>query len=147
MNRPNNQKGQALVEFALVLVIIMGLALGVAEFGRALYYDNALDDAVRAGVRYASELPNIQTTNDPNVISYVKGEITSYVPSITVSNLKITTALSPQTFSSGTNGQVVTVKATYGYAFLTGNFLNTFFNISPLTLTRSGTMYYELGTT
>ena len=77
MNKLKNQKGQALVEFAFVAVILLVLVYGVTEFGRAWYYTNSMDDAVRAGARMASELYPVPVTDDTRIQTYVQ----SHVPS------------------------------------------------------------------
>ena len=48
-----NQKGQALVETALILPILLLLIMGLFEFGRIMYIKNTLNNAARAGVRTA----------------------------------------------------------------------------------------------
>ncbi len=143
MNKLNTQRGQALVEFALVSIILMGLALGVTEFARAWYYDNALENGVRAGVRYASELPDLMT-DDSRIQAYVNDNMVASVGSPTNA---VTTKLTPQSFPNGTQ-EVVTVTATYPFTFLTGTFLSNYFGVpTSLTLTRQGAMYYKPGTT
>ena len=47
------RKGQALVEFALIIPIFLLLVLGVFEFGRAWNVYQVLDEAVRVGARNA----------------------------------------------------------------------------------------------
>lgn len=46
-------KGQALVEFALVLPILLILVLGLFDLGRAVYAYNAVANAARNGTRVA----------------------------------------------------------------------------------------------
>jgi Flp pilus assembly protein TadG len=53
--RPSQQSGQAILELAVVLPILLMLTLGVIEFGRAAYYDIEVSDAARAGAQYASQ--------------------------------------------------------------------------------------------
>jgi Flp pilus assembly protein TadG len=48
----NPARGQAMVEFALILPALMVLMLGIFEFGRAVYTSNALANAAREGARY-----------------------------------------------------------------------------------------------
>lgn len=48
-----NSKGQALVEMALVLFLLLLLVLGIFEFGRAMYIKNTLAHSARAGARAA----------------------------------------------------------------------------------------------
>jgi hypothetical protein len=46
-------RAQAILEFAIVLVIILALVFGVIEFGRAMYAYLSIVNAARQGVRYA----------------------------------------------------------------------------------------------
>jgi Flp pilus assembly protein TadG len=46
-------RGQALVEFALILLPLVVILFGVLDFGRAIYAYNTLSNAARAGVRVA----------------------------------------------------------------------------------------------
>jgi len=46
-------KGQALLEFALILPILLMLLLGVIEFGRVWSIDERVSDATREGAREA----------------------------------------------------------------------------------------------
>ena len=48
------QRGVAAVEFALVLVVLLVIASGIVEFGRAAWYYNALVKATRDGARQLS---------------------------------------------------------------------------------------------
>ncbi|MCM0612005.1 pilus assembly protein [Marinobacter sediminum] len=48
----NNTRGSALVEFAILLPILLILAFGITELGRALYQKNILGKSVESGVRY-----------------------------------------------------------------------------------------------
>jgi Flp pilus assembly protein TadG len=52
--------GQALVEMALILPVLLILALGVVEFGRAFNAKQAITDAAREGARLA-------VVNDPAI--------------------------------------------------------------------------------
>lgn len=49
--RLRNRSGQALVEFALVLPILMILTFAIIDFGRAWSASHALADAAREGLR------------------------------------------------------------------------------------------------
>ena len=50
----DRQRGQALVEFALVLPIFVLLLFGLFDVGRLVYVDNAVAQAAREGARYGS---------------------------------------------------------------------------------------------
>ena len=47
-------KGAAVIEFALVIIILLLIVAGVVEFGRAFWYYDALTKATRDGARYMS---------------------------------------------------------------------------------------------
>jgi TadE-like protein len=48
-------RGVAAVEFALVLPVLLALAFGASELGRAIYTYNALDKTVRDAARHLSQ--------------------------------------------------------------------------------------------
>ncbi len=52
MMRLRKQTGVAAVEFALILVPMLVLCMGITELGRALYYYNGLVKATRGAARY-----------------------------------------------------------------------------------------------
>jgi Flp pilus assembly protein TadG len=54
IGRDGRRRGQALVEFALVLPIFLILLFGIIDFGRYVYAANALNNGVREGARYGS---------------------------------------------------------------------------------------------
>ncbi len=57
--RRERTRGVAMVEFAIVLVPLIMLAMGVAEFGRAIWQYEALTKSTRDAARYLSTyLPN-----------------------------------------------------------------------------------------
>lgn len=47
------ERGQSLVEFALVLPVLLLLFMGILDFGRAVYAYNTLSNAAREGARVA----------------------------------------------------------------------------------------------
>ncbi|TXI41435.1 MAG: pilus assembly protein [Nitrosomonas sp.] len=53
---PETMRGAVAVEFAMLLIPLLLLVLGVAEFGRALYQYNTLVKTARDSVRHLSHL-------------------------------------------------------------------------------------------
>ncbi|MGN0547583.1 MAG: TadE/TadG family type IV pilus assembly protein [Acutalibacteraceae bacterium] len=49
-----NENGQAMVEFALVLPILLFVVCGIIDFGWLFYNQLSLDNACREGARYAA---------------------------------------------------------------------------------------------
>jgi hypothetical protein len=76
------EDGQALVELALVLPVLLIVILGIVDFGKAINYWNDENYVANLGARYAS-VGNLPTTgacannplNDPNaLVGYVRCE-------------------------------------------------------------------------
>ena len=61
------QRGAAVIEFALVLIIFLTFLLGIVDFGRMLFTWSAANEATRAGARYASICDD--TNNKAKVLS------------------------------------------------------------------------------
>jgi hypothetical protein len=74
-------KGQTLIETALMLFVLMLIALGITEFARAWYTKNSLKNAARQGARAAvvtdgitAELDRVKTsTPDPTTCGGLTG--------------------------------------------------------------------------
>jgi Flp pilus assembly protein TadG len=56
--------GVALIEFAFVLPILLVLAMGMLDFGRAFHTKSLLDQAAREGARVA-----VVTSPDPDIVT------------------------------------------------------------------------------
>jgi Flp pilus assembly protein TadG len=81
--RRSNQKGQAMIELALLLPLILAMLIGIIEIGRLAYYYIEVSDAARAGAQYASQsLAN--AANIPNITQAVQNDFQD-VGSITLS--------------------------------------------------------------
>ena len=55
------QKGQTLIETALILFLLLLILLGISEFARAWYTKNSLKNAVRSGARLAVVTPSLDS--------------------------------------------------------------------------------------
>jgi Flp pilus assembly protein TadG len=53
----DEERGSLVVEFVIVLPLILGMLVLVAEFGRAFWYHQIVTKGVRDGVRYLSRAP------------------------------------------------------------------------------------------
>lgn len=56
------ERGQALVEFAIVVPVFMLLLAGMIQFGIILWGQNSLNQVVRDAGRYAATLPTCDTS-------------------------------------------------------------------------------------
>lgn len=126
-----SQKGQAAVEFALVLPILLLLVCGVIDFGRILYTANALTTVCEQGARYAS----IYTTKTVD-------EVETYVKDNTASGIDKTpihvTVNPPPRVSGGT----VTVTISYTMSYITP-FISNLFSSSSKTMNFDSTCRVE----
>ncbi|MCL5677285.1 MAG: pilus assembly protein [Firmicutes bacterium] len=100
-----DEKGQSLVEFALVVPILLLLVLGIMEFGRAYSANLTLQNATREGARLA-----VTGATDAQITQHVKDS----APTLDVSRLNV--SVTPSTRRQGDN---VMVTVTYDFNYLT----------------------------
>ena len=111
------QRGQALVEMALVVVPFVALTMGVIEFGRAWMISNMITHAARDGARAAAVTPTASRgaggtiTNKAPIQTSVLTSIGNTVPT-TGFNVAVT-----QPTVGGIPMVQVTVTATVPYVF------------------------------
>jgi Flp pilus assembly protein TadG len=88
-----NERGAALVEFAIVATVFLSVMFGVIEFGRLFWTHNALRDAARRGVRYAATRRNdaagIQAVKNVVVYGDPNGGSTPVVPGLSTGNVNV----------------------------------------------------------
>ncbi len=117
------ERGNALVEFAVVSTAALTLMFGIIDFGRALYTYHLVADGARSGTRYAMvrgsscTVAGCPATTDA-IQTYVRG----LAPGIDPNSLTVTT-----TWSSGDGctdpanqgpGCLVAVQASYPFRFM-----------------------------
>ncbi|HVX30347.1 MAG TPA: TadE family protein [Nitrolancea sp.] len=107
-----------MVEFALVSIIFLTIVLGAIDFGRAIYINSQLTNAVREGARYAQVAP----TDTTGIRSEVKDKGTG----LGLKDADITVTCSDDC----TAGNDITVRANLRFSFLIQDFLG----IGPLTM-------------
>jgi Flp pilus assembly protein TadG len=75
MNKPlrPTQRGQSLVEFAMILPIFLLLAVVIFDLGRGVYYYSAIHNAAREGARYGVVYPNDSATMKSKAANYAIG--------------------------------------------------------------------------
>lgn len=86
------EKGQSLVEFALVAMIFLVVLFGIIEFSRALWTYNTIVQATRAGARFA--VVEVPTSTDIEVQRFVAyhnstGTGTPVLPGLSTSNVSV----------------------------------------------------------
>jgi Flp pilus assembly protein TadG len=68
--RLRSQRGTAMVEMALVLPILLFVALGIVDFGRAINYSNDVNQIAADGARYAAVNNNPGMALTPQVTDF-----------------------------------------------------------------------------
>jgi Flp pilus assembly protein TadG len=123
------EKGQALVEFAMVTLLFFTLVFGIIEFGRALWTWNTIVQATRAGARYAAveiptggdtEIKKVVVYNDPNAGASSK----PVVPGLTEANVTVSYLKYNGTPAASRSVADMIEISVIGYQF---NFLASFF--------------------
>jgi Flp pilus assembly protein TadG len=76
----NNEKGQALVEFALIIIPLLFLILGTIEFGRVFHASHVITGAAREGARIAVVKKSLDTA-DAAIETKIEGAVASMVDS------------------------------------------------------------------
>lgn len=109
MRRPSKrqQRGQSMVEFALVLPIMLLLMMGMVDFSRMLGVYLILQHSAREGARLG-----ITGATDSEIVSRVQGTATTLAPSA------LTVTITPAQ-GSRTSGSDLTVKCQYPYKLMT----------------------------
>lgn len=108
VNHTRKQKGQAIVEFAIIAPSLLLIVLGIIQFGIVFNNYMALTDAVRAGARQAAVG---RTAADPigSTIDRVRGAAGH------LDQADLTVSVSPADPATWTQGGDVTVEASYPY--------------------------------
>jgi Flp pilus assembly protein TadG len=125
-NRNNRNEGQAVVEFALVITLLLVIVLGIFEFGRLWMTMNVLSGAAREGARIAAV-----TGPSP---AQVRNAVQNVLDAANIEGATVTIA--------GPNGNnEVTVTVQIDYATVTGNFVPGL--AANMQLSRSAVMHWE----
>ena len=98
------QNGQAMVELAIVLPILIILVLGIIQFGVAFKNQLALTDAVRVGARQAAV-----SREAPDPVAAAETSVRNAAQDLKQSDLNVSVT------SSWVQGEDVTVSAAYPY--------------------------------
>jgi len=135
LQRIRNSKGQALVEFALILPILLLLIIGIIEFGRAFYMKNTLTNAVRHAARQAV----VDSSWDQNTI---RNWTYDAVPTGWQNTSVITSVqASPSSAPASGSGTPINISARMRFNTIVPNFYFPFKNYT--TITAHAMMRYE----
>jgi hypothetical protein len=71
----NDERGQAMVEFSLAIIVFLVLLMGVVDFGRAIYQYNGVSQAAREIARVTAVHPGADFRTDAGRSSETKAVI------------------------------------------------------------------------
>lgn len=129
LNLLKSRKGQALVETALTLPILLLVVMGIIEFGRIFNAELIVSNAAREGARYAalhSTDAQIQTT------------VQNLTPTLNQNNISV--IITPQQ-ASRTSGTAATVEVDYNLQII-APFVNIIIG-NPFKISSQTTMRVE----
>lgn len=132
--RPSRQRGQELVEFAIVLPLLLIIVIGVMDLGRAFHASITVANASRAGARYAV---SFGYTNNGATVTPNEGEIRARVTQeaansgIIIDPLLIDIECSTISCNKGTDS--ITVTVTYNFPLLFNSIIGTGFDMTHST--------------
>jgi Flp pilus assembly protein TadG len=137
------ERGQALLETAIIMPIVLLVCVGIFEFGRAYQTWQVLTNAAREGARVAV-LPNASVTDvQARVTAYMQAGQLANTASATVSvNQNVTMSIG----ASNATASLVTVNYPYSFMVLNpvANLIATGSTLgAPLTLAASAQMRNE----
>ena len=127
--------GQALVEFALILPILLILVIGILEFGRAWNAYQVITDAAREGAR------NMVVAGVPATEASVNQVVNTALFAAALDSTKDVTTLTGLRTGTGTTA-TVRIAYPYGFTFL-GRLLSWTTGQSNITLRTSFVMRNE----
>lgn len=127
--KDNGRKGQAVVEFALILPVFLLLVFGAIEFGRAYYVRHLLTNAAREGSREASLPSRTESDVQDKVTDFIQG--VDLNTDLTTTTIEILPAGSDTpddslTLADATSGDRVRVSVQYDFEVLTGSIIPGF---------------------
>lgn len=127
--RPLDDRGVAALEFGFVLPVLLLLALGIIDFGRAIWYQATLDYAVEAAARCgAVEIRGTDPTlscysnagaSTANIKNYAVSQ--AFVLPVSTANFTVNTSATCSTGLSGVKVSTTGVTFRYFFPFFAGH--------------------------
>jgi Flp pilus assembly protein TadG len=122
----SRERGQSMIELALLLPIMLLITIGVIEFGRAAYYYIEVVDAAKAGAQYGSQTM-ANAVNTPNILLAAQADATDIGANLTIPMTVITCTCPGTGVSSPCGGALGCPYPTVYLTVNTAYTLNTLF--------------------
>ncbi|HEX7447408.1 MAG TPA: TadE/TadG family type IV pilus assembly protein, partial [Pirellulales bacterium] len=111
------RRGTAVVETAFVLPVVLMFFFGIFEYGKFLSAQQAIENAARAGARFAVVNTSTATTQQiQNVVTGRLSTVNSWInPVVTIYRVDPTTGNNLGAWTNATFGQSIAVQVTGSY--------------------------------
>ena len=129
------EKGQGLVEFALIFTVLLLVGFGALDLGRVFHTLITVTNASREGARYLSLHPADNVDGFSGTISAALSEAEGSIPDIALVQTEVTYCTDHDPLPGCDSGFPVRVKVSYPFKFLMGWLVP-----SPVTLSHSTEM-------
>jgi len=147
--KPTLQRGQAMVEFTLIFILLLVVAWIPADFGLAFYTGQIAQNAAREGARIAASDPGLvagtTSCTMPGCYSYgnIFNETAARLPGAMLTGATITMVLDAAAGANCNRMVKITVQGNYSYFFYSVLRLMGFNTPSSTAITRSASMRWE----
>jgi Flp pilus assembly protein TadG len=117
--RETTQRGESLVELALVSFLLVLLLVGVIDFGRAFNSYEVITNASREGARYASRLPH----DRDGIVAAAQDETEGTSVTLEDADIAVEPELvgDPFVWSDAQRGEPITVTVSYDFPTILGD--------------------------
>lgn len=135
----SQERGQSLVEFALVAMLLLSLVGGVVDFGGAFHHYIIITNAAREGARYGSRLPCKSDNHAALKTAIVNAAINEAAGSgVTLATSDIAITPDPVATGCAATGAELEVAVSFDYDLMLGAFMG----VGDFTMTNSVRMVY-----
>lgn len=110
----HSSQGQSMVEFALIIIVLVLMLMGIFDLGRVIYYNFVLNNTVHEAARAAIICGGVSTTNCSTTDATAKSNAVATTVGVPITTSDI--SISP---SSRAHGSTVTVTATTSFTPIT----------------------------
>jgi Flp pilus assembly protein TadG len=111
-------RGQALVEFAVVLPVFLLILSGILDFGFMLYSRMTVISATREGARVAIDAPKSTPAQQAQIPNLITSRVTDAASGLNIGDLTVTPTCIPAcNFAAGTAKAGDSVKVLVGYKY------------------------------
>jgi Flp pilus assembly protein TadG len=108
-----SQRAQTLVEFALILPVFIFLVVVIFDFGRAVYYYNAIHNAAREGARYGVVHPSVSDYDE------IKAKAVEYAIGLGLTNTDVEVQAGPDEYVGNFDNPTIQVTVSYDFTPVT----------------------------